>query len=60
MRAIMERPPPTTILNPRFISPSTSLSLGTKPMSWMLVMAQSFSQPEKEGLDLRGMAWVTG
>ena len=60
MRAMMERPPPTTILKPRSSCPSTSRTRGMKPMSWMLVMAQSLSQPENAVLILRGMDCVTG
>ena len=56
MRAIIEVPPPVNSLNPRL--PSTTL--GMNPMSWIAVIAQSRSQPEKAVLNFRGSACVNG
>ena len=56
MRGMIEVPPPTTMRKP--LSPSTTR--GTKPMSWMGVIAQSFAQPEKAVFILRGSDWVKG
>ena len=54
MRGMIDVPPPISSWNP--FSPSRTL--GMKPMSWIAVMAQSFSQPEKAVFHLRGRAWV--
>ena len=53
---MMDVPPPMSILNPF----CPSWMRGMKPTSWIPVMAQSRSQPEKADLILRGIDWVKG
>ena len=53
---MIDVPPPVSSWKPRL--PSTIF--GMKPMSWMAVMAQSRSQPEKAVLNFRGSACVYG
>ena len=53
---MIEVPPPTRISTPR----TPSRSFGTKPMSWILVIATSDSEAENAVLILRGISCVVG
>ena len=53
---MIEVPPPTRISTPRI----PSLTLGTKAMSWIRVIALSASVAVNAVLTLRGIAWVVG
>ena len=60
MRGWIEVPPPIRISTPRTSLPSTSLTLGMKPTSWISVIARSSSLALKAVFTLRGISWVVG
>ena len=60
MRGWIEVPPPIRTSTPFTCLPSTSLTLGMKPTSWMPVMARSASLAVKAVFTFRGISWVVG
>ena len=58
-RGMIEVPPPVRISKPLTSWPSISRMRGTKPRSWMLVIARSSSVAVNATLNLRGSSWQT-
>ena len=56
---MIDVPPPVRISKPLTSWPSISRMRGTKPRSWMLVIARSSSVAVNATLNLRGSSWQT-